>query len=52
MNTFDRITIKSSHEPMPFERLRFICYFVAGMIAEVFGFIILLVIVLAMAGVL
>lgn len=52
MNTFDKIVIKSSREPMPFERLRFICYFVSGLIAEVFGFIILLVIVLCMGGVL
>lgn len=52
MNTFDKITLESRREPMPFERLRFICYFVAGMIAEVLGFILLLVTVLCMAGVL
>lgn len=52
MNTFDKITLKSSREPMPFERLRFLCYFVAGMVAEILGFIVILVIVLAMAGVL
>lgn len=52
MNTFDKITIKSSREPMPFERLRFICYFAAGLTAEILGFILLLVIVLCMGGVL
>lgn len=38
-------------EPMPFERLKFLCYFAAGIIAEVFGFVVVLIIVLAMAGV-
>lgn len=52
MNTFDRVTLKSSREPMPFERLRFVCCFIAGLVAEVLGFILLLVIVLCMAGVL
>ncbi len=42
MNTFDKITIKSSREPMPFERLKFICYFAAGMTAEILGFVVVI----------
>lgn len=54
MNDVDEIIIKGrrDRQPMSFERLQFICYFIAGVIAEVFGFILLLVIVLGMAGVL
>lgn len=53
MNDVDEIIIKGrrDRQPMSFERLQFICYFIAGVIAEVFGFILLLVIVLGMAGV-
>ncbi len=53
MNDVDEIIIKGKRDrqPMSFERLQFICYFIAGVIAEVFGFILLLVIVLGMAGV-
>ena len=40
-----------NREPMSFERLKFLCYFAAGMVAEVLGFGLALVIVLAMAGV-
>lgn len=29
----------SGREPMSFERLKFLCYFVAGMVAEVLGFV-------------
>lgn len=36
---------------MSFERLKFLCYFVSGIIAEVLGFALAFVIVLAMAGV-
>lgn len=43
---------KSGREPMSFERLKFLCYFVAGMTAEVLGFVLLLVVVLCMTGVL
>lgn len=43
---------KPSKEPMSFERLKFLCYFVAGMTAEVLGFVLLPVVVLCMAGVL
>lgn len=43
---------KPYREPMPFERLRFLCYFVAGIIAEVLGFGLAFVMVLCMAGVL
>lgn len=42
---------KKDREPMDFERLKFLCYFIAGIIAEVFGFCLALVIILAMAGV-
>lgn len=42
---------KPGREPMPFERLKFLCYFAAGMVAEVLGFGLILVIVLGMAGV-
>lgn len=50
---FNEIILKNkqSREPMPFERLKFLCYFVAGIIAEVLGFGLALVVVLAMAGV-
>lgn len=49
----DEIIIRSGRyrEPMDFERLKFLCYFIAGMTAEILGMVILLVIVLAMAGV-
>ena len=42
---------KPNREPMDFERLKFLCYFVAGIIAEVLGFGLAFVIVLAMSGV-
>ena len=53
-NEINEIILRSkpSKEPMPFERLKFLCYFIAGMAAEVFGFVLLLVIILCMAGVL
>ena len=38
-------------EPMDFERLKFLCYFAVGILGEVFGFVVVLIIVLAMAGV-
>lgn len=52
MNDVDEIIIKGrrDRQPMSFERLQFICYFIAWIIAEVFGFILLLVIVLSMVG--
>lgn len=37
-------------QPMSDERFKFFCYFVAGILGEVFGFVVVLVIVLAMAG--
>jgi len=40
-----------NREPMSFERMKFLCYFVAGIIAEVLGFALGFVIVLSMAGV-
>ncbi len=43
---------RQAREPMSFERLKFLCYFMAGMVAEVLGFCLALVIVLCMAGVL
>ena len=42
---------KPNCEPMDFERLKFLCYFVTGILGEVFGFVVVLVIVLAMVGV-
>ena len=42
----------SGKEPMDFERLKFLCYFAAGMVAEVLGFGLGFVVVLSMAGVL
>lgn len=42
---------RPAKERMSFERLKFLCYFVAGIIAEVLGFGLALVIVLCMAGV-
>lgn len=43
---------KPNREPMDFERLKFLCWFVAGILGEIFGFILVLVIILGMAGVL
>lgn len=43
---------KRDREPMSFERLKFLCYFVAGIIAEVLGFGLALVVVLCVSGVL
>lgn len=42
---------KKNKEPMSFERLKFLCYFAAGIIAEILGFALGFVVVLAMAGV-
>lgn len=42
---------KPDKDPMSFERLKFLCYFVAGIIAEILGFALGFVIVLAMSGV-
>lgn len=42
--------VRTEKPPMDFERLKFLCYFVAGMVAEVLGFVLGLVIVLALAG--
>lgn len=33
---------KQNKEPMSFERLKFLCYFVAGMTAEVLGFVVII----------
>ncbi len=44
----DEIILRSGRrrrEPMDFERLEFICYFVAGMVAMVMGFIALYMII-------
>lgn len=50
----DKIILEhgKDREPMPFERLKFLCYFSTGITAEVLGFALALVIVLCMAGVL
>jgi len=42
---------KPDGEPMDFERLKFLCWFIAGVVGEILGFVLLMVIVLAMAGV-
>lgn len=39
-------------QPMSDDRLKFVCYFIAGLIAEILGIVLLFVIVLCMAGVL
>lgn len=51
-NDINEIILRSkpNREPMSFERLKFLCYFIAGMVAEVLGFVLVFVIVLAMAG--
>ena len=44
----DEIILRSGRrrrEPMDFERLEFICYFVAGMVAMVMGFLALYMII-------
>ncbi len=53
-NGINEIIVRSrqGREPMEFERFRFLCYFAAGMTAEVLGFVLLLVTILCMAGVL
>ena len=50
----DEIILRSKTEriPMDFDRLKFLCYFAAGMVAEVLGFALAFVIILCMAGVL
>ena len=42
---------KPNWEPMSFERLKFLCYFAAGILGEILGFVVVLVAILAMAGV-
>ena len=41
---------KPNREPMDFERLKFLCYFIAGLIGEVFGFGLVLVIGLSFSS--
>lgn len=36
---------KKEREPMSFERLKFLCYFTAGMVAEVLGFVALFMVI-------
>lgn len=40
-NEINEIILRSrrNKEPMDFERLKFLCYFVAGMVAEIMGFV-------------
>lgn len=54
MDEVNEVIIKRRPErqPMSFERLRFLCYFAAGIVAEILGFALAAVIVLCMAGVL
>ena len=50
----DEVILKSAmsrKQPMTDERLKFLCYFIAGLIGEVFGFILVLIIILARAGI-
>lgn len=44
MNDINEIILRnrSAREPMSFERLKFLCYFVAGMVAEVLGFVVVI----------
>lgn len=53
-NEINEIILRSrrNKEPIDFERLKFLCYFAAGMTAIVLGFVLLLVIILCMAHVL
>lgn len=41
MNDINEIVLRNrpAREPMSFDRLKFLCYFAAGIIAEVLGFI-------------
>jgi len=43
----DEIILRSKTErtPMDFDRLKFLCYFAAGMVAEVLGFVALIMII-------
>ena len=41
----DKLILQKSKEPMSFERFKFTCYFVAGMVAMVLGFIALYMII-------
>lgn len=43
---------KPAHQQVSFERLQFICYFVAGMVSEVFGLLIVILFMLCSFGVL
>lgn len=43
---------KQAREPMSFERFKFLCWFIAGVIGEILGFALALVIALCMSGVL
>lgn len=41
---------RKEREPMSFERLKFLCYFAAGMVAEVLGFVALFMIIYFMGA--
>ena len=43
----NEVIVKSKpiREPMSFERLKFLCYFVAGMVAMILGFVALYMII-------
>ena len=47
-NEINEIILRSKpcREPMSFERLKFLCYFVAGMTAEVLGFVVIVLFLL------
>ena len=53
-NEINEVILRSriNREPMDFERLKFLCYFVAGMVAEVLGFVSVILFILCAAGVL
>ncbi len=50
MNDINEIIVRSKQgrEPISFERLKFLCYFVAGMVAEVLGFVVAILFLIRM----
>lgn len=47
-SNIDEVILRScrNREPMPFERLKFLCYFAAGMVAEVLGFVVVILFII------
>ena len=50
MNDINEIIVRSKQgrEPISFERLKFLCYFVAGMVAEVLGIVVAILFLIRM----